>query len=80
MPIKSPTESTTCCIRHLARTGRGVMVDGELVTHPNQCIDGERARCSTCLRTWVHVCDEANGCSWKQVIPKKRAALTPPAS
>jgi hypothetical protein len=28
------------------------------------CRNGERVECSGCGRRWVHVCDEAEGCSW----------------
>jgi hypothetical protein len=53
-----------CCVRHLVRTGRGVMSGGQFVTNANHCRDGERARCSECRRVWEHVCDEAEGCAW----------------
>lgn len=26
--------------------------------------DGERVDCPRCGRDWVHICDEAEGCSW----------------
>jgi hypothetical protein len=26
--------------------------------------DGERVDCPSCGRDWVHVCDEAEGCTW----------------
>jgi hypothetical protein len=66
-----------CCQEHLVRTGRVVAIadDGQLLVNPAHCIDGERARCSTCKRTWVHVCDEAEGCSWT-LAPKRKAKST----
>jgi len=66
-----------CCVDHLVRTGRGVLSkDGQFITNANHCRDGERARCSTCLRVWVHVCDEAEGCSWNAVEPKAKKVKT----
>jgi hypothetical protein len=60
-----------CCIDHLVRTGRGVLHDGRFIINANHCIDGERARCSTCRKTWEHVCDEAEGCIWTHVQPRR---------
>jgi hypothetical protein len=32
--------------------------------------DGEEWTCPACGKTWVHVCDEAEGCAWypKEVV------------
>lgn len=60
------SDDVACCVAHLVRTGRGfVITDGVFLTNPEHCIDGERARCNKCRRTWVHICDEAEGCSWE---------------
>lgn len=29
-----------------------------------ECTDGEQITCPSCGKKWVHVCDEAEGCSW----------------
>lgn len=62
-----------CCIDHLVRTGRGFRSGpAKIYINTNHCIDGEKARCSTCRRTWEHICDEAEGCQWVCVsTPKK---------
>lgn len=69
--------SNECCVQHLVRTNRGVLVRGTFITNHNHCIDGERARCSTCKRTWVHICDEAEGCAWECVTKQKAAGERP---
>ena len=28
------------------------------------CEDGEKVSCPACGKGWVHICDEAEGCSW----------------
>lgn len=73
IPAKRPTRSgTDCCVDHLVSTGRGVLHHGQFTINANHCVDGERARCSSCKRTWVHVCDEAEGCSWQLVTPTRK--------
>lgn len=70
-----------CCMEHLERMGYGSILKGTIDGTPTEtlligghCIDGQRARCKTCKRVWQHVCDEAEGCSWNEVIPKQRKA------
>lgn len=36
---------------------------------PGTAQDGELWKCPTCGEEWEHVCDEAEGCSWRPSIP-----------
>ena len=60
----SDTRSLRCCMEHLQRMGHGVISGTQFLINGAHCVDGKRARCKTCKKTWVHVCDESEGCSW----------------
>ncbi|MGC4053232.1 MAG: hypothetical protein QM757_28345 [Paludibaculum sp.] len=63
MAQKLYSSDTKCCIEHLVRMGHGILVKGQFIGG-GCCTDGQRSRCSTCRKTWEHVCDEAEGCHW----------------
>ncbi len=56
-----------CCDRNVRR-GRSTVTDQ----------DGDLWTCPDCDRRWVHVCDEAEGCSWVPAAAALRAALEGP--
>ena len=68
------SDETRCCVEHLQRMGDGVIANGQFIIHPNHCVDGRKRRCSKCNRTWEHVCDEAEGCSWVLRSVRRKAA------
>ena len=41
----------------------------------SECKDGERVTCPGCKAVYVHVCDEAEGCSWHMVRKPARVKV-----
>jgi len=49
--VRIVVPAVTCCERQ--------------VPSSNTAQDGELWTCPTCKRTWIHICEEAEGCCWE---------------
>jgi hypothetical protein len=63
-----------CCKQHLVNRGYGFLTARGEFVDGGHCRDGARIRCTNCGTSWVHICDEAGGCSWNEIQRRGKKA------